>query len=112
MQYHEEFTNLWNREDYPGYVAREILEKPCSIRTYVKDMANRQNIVNQELPPRLSLRKLGSHAFIIWVSIGYLFFKVFGFSGFFYTFILVVSWSLIVLTKSVLKYLNIMKAGL
>ncbi|XP_026329326.1 sphingomyelin phosphodiesterase 4 [Hyposmocoma kahamanoa] len=108
--YREEFTNLWNREDYPGYVTREILERPCTIRTYVKDMANRQNIVTQELPPRLSLRKLGSHAFVIWVSLGYFFFKVFGFSGFFYTFILVVSWLIIVLTKSLLKYLNIMKA--
>lgn len=97
--YGSQFTRLWNRNDIFGYVAREVLQRPCTIQTYVKDITNHQNVVSQELPPRLSLRRLGSHAFVVWVTLGYIIFRLFSFSGLSYLFTLVLVWALIVFTK-------------
>ncbi|XP_075969641.1 sphingomyelin phosphodiesterase 4 [Anticarsia gemmatalis] len=105
--YGSQFTRLWNRNDLWGYMAREVLQRPCSIQSYVRDITNHQNIVSQELPPRLSLRRLGSHAFVIWVTIGYFIFRLFSFSGLFYIFILVLVWITFVFTKASSKMLRL-----
>ncbi|XP_073943929.1 sphingomyelin phosphodiesterase 4 [Choristoneura fumiferana] len=107
--YQDEFPNLWNRNDFWGYVAREVLQTPCTIQTYMRDASNRQSIVSQNLPPRLSLRRLGSHAFVGWLIIGYVILRMFfSVGGLFYIFILFVIWALFVFTKASCKMLRIM----
>ncbi|KAI5637962.1 mitochondrial-associated sphingomyelin phosphodiesterase domain-containing protein [Phthorimaea operculella] len=66
--YEEEFRNVYHKNNLLGFVAREVLEKPCTIRNYVKDVTSHQNIVTQELPPRLSLRKLGVSLGLIFIE--------------------------------------------
>ncbi|CAB3224615.1 unnamed protein product [Arctia plantaginis] len=105
--YGNQFTQLWNSNDLSGYIAREVLQSPCVIQTYVKDTTNHQNIVRQELPPRLSLRRLGSHAFVIWVTIGYFMFRLFSFSGFSYVLIIAFIWVSFVFTKASSKMLRL-----
>ncbi|XP_063359405.1 sphingomyelin phosphodiesterase 4 [Cydia amplana] len=108
--YQDEFTNLWNRNDFWGHVAREILQQPCTVHSYARDATNHQNIVSQNLPARLSLRRLGSQAFVFWVVIGYLFLRIFySASGVFYIFILFIMWACLVLTKATFKMLGIMR---
>ncbi|XP_068629663.1 sphingomyelin phosphodiesterase 4 isoform X2 [Battus philenor] len=106
--YGQEFSALWNRNDFWGYISREVLQKPCTIQTYMKDITNHNNIVNKNLPARLSLRRLSSHAFIIWISIGYLIFRLFSSSTFFYIISLFFLWSMYILLKASLKMLKIM----
>ncbi|XP_026744732.1 sphingomyelin phosphodiesterase 4 isoform X2 [Trichoplusia ni] len=105
--YGYQFNSLWNRSDLLGFVTREILQSPCVIQTYVKDVTNHQNIVTQELPARLSLRRLGSHAFVVWLTLGYIMFKLFSYSGFFYIFVLAVLWLSYVFTKASFKMLRL-----
>ncbi|XP_045782849.1 sphingomyelin phosphodiesterase 4 [Maniola jurtina] len=105
--YGEEFSRLWNRNDFWGYVAREVLQKPTTIHLYVKDSSYQQSVVNQELPARLSLRPLGSHVFVAWISIGYIIFRMSSYSGIFYLFFIITAWSLIVLSKASLKILRV-----
>lgn len=107
FQYGYQFNSLWNRSDLLGFVTREILQSPCVIQTYVKDVTNHQNIVTQELPARLSLRRLGSHAFVVWLTLGYIMFKLFSYSGFFYIFVLAVLWLSYVFTKASFKMLRL-----
>ncbi|KAM3963113.1 sphingomyelin phosphodiesterase 4 [Aphomia sociella] len=107
--FQEELSTLWNKNNFSGYVAREILQKPCTIHTYVKDATNHQNVVSQELPARLSLRRLGSHAFVVWITLGYIIFRLFSYSGFTYVFFLFMLWAMFVLTKASLKMLRIVK---
>ncbi|XP_026494913.2 sphingomyelin phosphodiesterase 4 [Vanessa tameamea] len=107
--YGEEFSMLWRRNDFWGYVSREILQKPVTIHTYVKDASYHQNIINQELPPRLSLRRLGSHKFVVWISLGYILFRLFSYSGIMYVFFLIMLWSFFVLCRASLKILRIIK---
>lgn len=106
--YEEKLTRLWNRCDFWGFVIREILQAPCSIQTYVKDSTNHQNIVKQNLPPRLSLRRLGSHAFVIWITIGYILFRFFSCSGLLYIFVLLMIWALFILSKASFKMLKVL----
>ncbi|XP_039747196.1 sphingomyelin phosphodiesterase 4 isoform X2 [Pararge aegeria] len=106
--YGEEFSRLWTRNDFWGFVAREVLQKPTTIQLYVKDSSYQQSVVNEELPARLSLRSLGSYVFVIWISLGYIIFRMFSHSGIFYLFFLITVWSLIVLSKVSLKRLKIM----
>lgn len=105
--YGGQFSSCWNRNDLCGFIAREVLQTPCTIHTYVKDVTNHQNIVSQELPARLSLRRLGSHAFVIWLTLGYIMIKMFSFSGFFYVFVLVIMWITFVITKATSKMLTL-----
>ncbi|GBP90869.1 Sphingomyelin phosphodiesterase 4 [Eumeta japonica] len=63
-KYQEHFRDLWTRNDIWGYVTREILQKPCTIQTYTKDALSHRGITSHELPARLSLRRLASHAFM------------------------------------------------
>ncbi|XP_013195919.2 sphingomyelin phosphodiesterase 4 [Amyelois transitella] len=107
--YQEEFVSLWHKDNFWGHVAREVLHRPCTIQTYVRDFTNHQQIVTQELPPRLVLRRLGSHAFVVWVGIGYLLFRFLSFSGFSYTLILLVLWMMFVFSKASLRMLKILK---
>ncbi|XP_053626014.1 sphingomyelin phosphodiesterase 4 [Plodia interpunctella] len=107
--YREEFISLWQSNNFWGHVAREVLHPPCTIQTYVRDLTNHQNIVVEELAPRLVLRRLGSHAFVAWAAIGYLLFRLLSFSGFTYTFILFLLWVMFVFTKVSLKMLKILK---
>lgn len=108
FQYEEQFARLWNKYDLWGFMAREILEAPCTIHTYVKSSGNQQNIVRQNLPARLSLRRFGSHAFIVWITIGYIIFKIFSFSGFTYVFLLLITWSILIFIKASLKMLKVL----
>lgn len=105
--YGSQITQLWHRNDLWGYMAREVLQQPCSVQTYVRDVTNHQNIARQDLPPRLSLRRLGSHAFVVWITIGYFFFKLLSFSGFFYVFIIALVWLLFIFTKASSKMLRV-----
>ncbi|PZC84454.1 hypothetical protein B5X24_HaOG205028 [Helicoverpa armigera] len=105
--YGDDLARLWSRNDLCGFMAREVLQAPCTIHNYVKDVTNHQNIVSQELPPRLSLRRLGSHAFVVWLTIGYIIMKLFSFSGFFYVFVLVILWITFVFTKASFKMLRL-----
>lgn len=107
FQFQPQFTNLWNKNDLWGFVAREVLQEPCRIQNYVKDIASYQNVVTEELPPRLSLRRLGSQAFVVWFTIGYLLFKLLSYSGFFYLFVVVSMWIVYVLMKASLKILKL-----
>ncbi|RVE53067.1 hypothetical protein evm_002365 [Chilo suppressalis] len=106
--YQDEFSQLWNSNKFWGYVAREILQKPCTIHNYVKDAINHQNIVSQNLPARLSLRRLGSHAFVVYMTIGYGLFRLFSFSGFTYLLFIFTMWSMFTLIKVFLRMLRIM----
>ncbi|KAG6442597.1 hypothetical protein O3G_MSEX002447 [Manduca sexta] len=106
--YGDKFSVLWNRQDFWGYVAREILQAPCEIQTYMKDITNHQTIERRELPARLSLRRFGSHAFVLWVIIGYIVFKLFSLSGFFYIFVLFSFWMFQVLIKASLKKIKLL----
>ncbi|CAG4989537.1 unnamed protein product [Parnassius apollo] len=107
--YGQQFSSLWHRNDFWGYVAREILQKPCTIQSYIKDVTNHNNIVSQNLPPRLSLRRLGSHVLIFWISISYLIFRLFSNSTILYIVFLFSLWFLFVILKACLKMLKIMK---
>ncbi|XP_028173889.1 sphingomyelin phosphodiesterase 4 [Ostrinia furnacalis] len=107
--YQEEFSRLWTKNNFWGFMAREILQRPCTIHTYVKDFTNHQNIVSQNLPARLSLRRLGSQAFAIWMTIGYIIFRLFSFSGFTYLFFIFTVWFLFIITKVVFKMIRIMQ---
>lgn len=107
LQYGDYFTRYWNRNDLCGYITREVLQRPCTIQTYVKDMTNHQSIVSQELPARLSLRRLGSYAFAIWITIGYFIAKLFSFSGLLYVFMLIIAWMSFVFTKASFKMLRL-----
>ncbi|CAH0701772.1 unnamed protein product [Spodoptera exigua] len=104
--YGAQFESLWNRNDLCGFMAREVLQSPCTIQTYVKDVTNHQNIVSQQLPARLSLRRLGTHAFVVWISIGYIIFKMLSYSGLFYAFVLIIMWLMFVFTKASCKMLR------
>ncbi|XP_013182341.1 PREDICTED: sphingomyelin phosphodiesterase 4, partial [Papilio xuthus] len=106
--YGDEFCAFWNRNDLCGYVAREILQKPCTIQTYVRDASNRNNVIRQELPARLSLRRLGSHVCIVWLTIGYLLFLLFSNSVILYVMFIFIMWSVYILIKASLKMLKIM----
>ncbi|KAL0842129.1 hypothetical protein ABMA28_014307 [Loxostege sticticalis] len=107
--YQDEFSRLYARNDFWGFVTREILQKPCTIHTYVKDVTNNQNIVSQNLPARLSLRRLGSQAFVVWLTIGYVILKMFSFSGFTYLFLILTVWFLFIITRASLKMIRIMQ---
>ncbi|CAH2086421.1 unnamed protein product [Euphydryas editha] len=107
--YGEEFSRLWRRNDFWGYVSREILQNPITIHTYMKDASYHQNIVNQELPPRLSLRRFGSNMFVVWISLGYVLFRILSYSGITYFVFLILLWSSFVLSKALLKIMKIMK---
>lgn len=100
---------MWNRDDFWGYVSREVLQRPLRIQTYVKDATSHQNVVNTDLPPRLSLRRFGSHVAVVWISVGYIVLRLFSYSGIFYLLILIIMWSLFVISKASLKYLKIMR---
>ncbi|KAL4710747.1 hypothetical protein ACJJTC_004392 [Scirpophaga incertulas] len=104
--YESEFSQLWLKNNIWGYLAREVLQKPCTVHTYIKDSTNHQNIVSQNLPARLSLRRLGSHAFIIWTTVGYLIFRLFSYSGLSYVLFLIFTWTVVVLTKVCFKMLK------
>ncbi|XP_072944397.1 sphingomyelin phosphodiesterase 4 [Epargyreus clarus] len=105
--YGETFARLWTSPDFVGYLAREVLQRPITVQRYVKDIGTHQTIVNEDLPPRLSLRRLGSHVFIVWFIIGYIIFKFLSCSGLFYIFCLVIVWSLIILSRASLKRLRL-----
>ncbi|XP_031768338.2 sphingomyelin phosphodiesterase 4 [Galleria mellonella] len=107
--FQEELTTFWNKDNFWGFVAREILQKPCTIHMYVKDATNHQNVVSQILPARLSLRRLGSQAFVVWTAIGYALFRLFSYSGFTYTIFLFLFWIFYIFTKVCLKMLRINK---
>ncbi|KAJ0180569.1 hypothetical protein K1T71_003973 [Dendrolimus kikuchii] len=106
--YEEQFTSLWNRYDLWGFAAREILQAPCTIQTYVKNAGNHQNVVRRNLPARLSLRRLGSHAFIIWITIGYVISRMFSYGSFFYIFLLLIMWTIFILMKASLKMMKVL----
>ncbi|XP_045491643.1 sphingomyelin phosphodiesterase 4 [Colias croceus] len=109
--YSEEFTSLWNRQDFWGYAAREILQKPITIQNYMKDVTNHQNnIVSKDLPPRLSFRRFGSNIFVVWLTIGYIFFRLLSYNGLFYVFFLIMMVLMIVLAKASLKMCKIIKS--
>ncbi|XP_061383261.1 sphingomyelin phosphodiesterase 4 [Danaus plexippus] len=104
--YGEEFSRLWRKNDFWGYISREILQEPTTIHTYVKDATYHQSVINRELPARLSLRRLGSHVFVVWISLGYILFKMFSYSGIFYIFFIIMMWLMYVLSKATLKMLR------
>lgn len=79
-----------------------------TIHIYVKDSSYQQSMIEQELPARLSLRRLGSHVVVVWLSLGYILFRMFSYSGLFYLFFLLTVWSIVVLLKASLKRLIIM----
>lgn len=106
FQYGEEFSRLWRKNDFWGYISREILQEPTTIHTYVKDATYHQSVINRELPARLSLRRLGSHVFVVWISLGYILFKMFSYSGIFYIFFIIMMWLMYVLSKATLKMLR------
>ncbi|CAH2073815.1 unnamed protein product, partial [Iphiclides podalirius] len=54
--YGQEFSTLWNRNDFWGYVWREILQKPCTIHTYTKNVTNHNNIKDRLDKERLTTR--------------------------------------------------------
>ncbi|CAG9783779.1 unnamed protein product [Diatraea saccharalis] len=108
--YQDEFEQLWNSNSFFGYVAREILQKPCTIHNYVKDSTNHQHIVSQNLPARISLRRFGSHAFIVYISIGYVILRLFSYSGLTYTFFIFLIWLLFIISKASLRMLRILPA--
>ncbi|XP_059054264.1 sphingomyelin phosphodiesterase 4 isoform X2 [Achroia grisella] len=105
--FREELMTLWNRNNFWGFVAREMLQRPCTIHMYMKDATNHQNVVSQDLPARLSLRRLGSHSFVFWISLGYIFMRLFSYSGFTYVLFVILFWALYVCTKVCLKMLRI-----
>ncbi|XP_052746586.1 sphingomyelin phosphodiesterase 4 [Bicyclus anynana] len=105
--YGEEFSRLWARNDFWGYVARELLQKPITIRQYGKDSRHLPCLISEDLPARLSLRCLGSHVLIIWICIGYIIFWMFSCSAIFYLFFIFTAWALIILAKAYLKKMKI-----
>lgn len=107
--YEPTFANLWNRQDIWGYAAREVLQKPCTIQTYVKDITNHYRVIRQDLPPRLLLRRLGSQAFIFWITVGYLIMRLFSFSGLSYILILFSLWLSYVFIKGSFKMLKVIR---
>ncbi|CAH0720892.1 unnamed protein product, partial [Brenthis ino] len=104
--YGEEFSRLWGRSDLWGYVVREVLQRPVTIHSYVKD-SSYQHVAERALPPRLSLRRLASHALVLWLGLGYVLFRMLSYSGIFYAFFLITIWSIFILTKASLKILRI-----
>ncbi|XP_023947971.2 sphingomyelin phosphodiesterase 4 [Bicyclus anynana] len=105
--YGEEFSRLWARNDFWGYVAREVLQKPQTIHLYVKGTRYQNSLISQELPARLSLRSLGSHFYLVWISIGYIFFWMLSYSGIFYLFFILILWVSIIFSKACLKKFRI-----
>ncbi|XP_041977884.1 sphingomyelin phosphodiesterase 4 [Aricia agestis] len=107
--YGEEFSRMYSRNDFLGYVSREILQKPCTVHTYIRDANNQKSIVRQALPARLSLRRLASHALVAWLVVGYLLFRSFSYGGVFFIFTIFMLWTVIILSKASLRILRIIK---
>ncbi|CAH4029637.1 sphingomyelin phosphodiesterase 4 [Pieris brassicae] len=108
--YEDDLMRWWNRDGFWGYAVREVLQKPLTVQTYMKDMVNHKNIVLKELPPRLSLRRFASNFVIVWFTIGYFAFRFLSYSGLFYVFFLIMMFCFIVLTKASLKMFKILKS--
>lgn len=92
-------------------MSRQILQRPCSIQTYVKDSYNRKTILTSQLPPRLSLRRLGSHAFVAWMTVGYLLSMLFGYNAVAYLFLVFVFWSTYIFIKATAITLGLVKSN-
>ncbi|CAK1550404.1 unnamed protein product [Leptosia nina] len=108
--YSDEFARLWRRDDICGYVAREVLQRPLTIQTYMKDATDHRSSVLKDLPPRISFRRLASNAFVAWLTIGYVVSRFLSYGGFVYIFVLITMFSFTVVTKASLKRLNIINA--
>lgn len=101
--YQDEFSRLWFGNSFWSLVAREILQEPCTIQTYANNVSNYNTLVSQNLPARLSLRKLGSHSFLIWLFIGFLFSKLFSFTIVSYLFTVFMLWASVIMLKVIAK---------
>ncbi|XP_013146152.1 PREDICTED: sphingomyelin phosphodiesterase 4 isoform X2 [Papilio polytes] len=112
--YGEQFNAYWNRDDLCGYVSREVLQRPCSVQSYVRSAegagcSGRSRLLRRDLPARLSLRRLASHACCLWLAAGYALFLFFSNSLILYVIFIFIMWTVYILMKASLKMIKIIK---
>lgn len=102
--YGSELAELYRRPDYVGRVMQRVLLPPQTIHSYERNTSRRFPVlVSQRLPPRLSLRRLGSQELVIWITVGAVAFWLRGWNLLTFPFMVFTVWFSLILLRASLS---------
>ncbi|XP_049858384.1 sphingomyelin phosphodiesterase 4 [Schistocerca gregaria] len=104
--YGSELAELYRRPGVVGRVMQRVLLPPQTIHSYERNTSGSRRfpvLVTQQLPPRLSLRRLGSRELVIWISVGALAFRLRGYHLLTFPVMVFIIWILLVLLRAALS---------